>query len=118
MATESTAHAPGSDIMTGGGKKGGPTRQRHMMGSGEGVMKPETFGVGEYPGRRSIPMATGSTHDGAHLADHERANPPSINMGDGNMDATRHSHHGPHGHPHTIHRKPEKRGPHHVRGNR
>ena len=114
MATENSAHAPGTDIMRGG--KGGPVRQRAMMGSGKGVMGAETFGVGKLPGSAFTPMARGAAHDGALLADHQRSNPPGINMGDGSMDATRHSHHGPHGHEHGMHRAAEKPAPHHVKG--
>jgi hypothetical protein len=56
-------------------------------------------------------------HDGVHLHDHHRSGPPSIDMGHDMMDATAHSHHGPHHHDHDMHEHaPEGHRPHHVMG--
>ena len=92
---ENRSHAPGNEISGGDGE----VRQRNRMGTGGGAMKADSFGVGPIPGTH-ISMNHGEhmPHDGVHLADHKRSGPPSIDMGKGTMDATAHSHHGPHHH--------------------
>ena len=114
---ENSEHGPGN---IPGKNEGGPTRQRHMMGEGEGGMKGGDFGVSMYPGRRTIGShGDHMPHDGVHLGDHERAGPPALHMGDDKMHATAHSHHGPHHHDHEHHhRAPEGKRPHHVDGHK
>ena len=111
---ESASHAPGHEI-TG---EGGSVRQRHRMGEGHGAMKGESFGVGAIPGTH-IAMNHGShmAHDGVMHADHERAGPPAIHMGEGMMHATAHSHHGPHHHKEPKHHR-EGAKHHHVHGHK
>lgn len=107
---ESASHAPGREI-TG---EGGATRQRHRMGEG-GAPMGGNFGVMAFPeANRSGGQNHGShmPHDGVHLGDHERANPPNFPQGEGNMHATAHSHHGPHHHTHTA--VPSGHRPHHI----
>lgn len=91
---ENRSHAPGNEI-----SGEGATRQRHMMGEGKGAMAGGNFGVGSLPGTH-IAQNHGAhvAHDGIHMDDGARSGPPSISMGKGMMDATAHSHHGPHGH--------------------
>lgn len=80
--------------------EGGAVRQRHGMGMGKGPMGGDNFGVGSLSSVQGSSQNHGShmPHDGVHLGDHERSNPPGIKMGSGNMHATAHSHHGPHHH--------------------
>jgi len=111
MARENSAHAPGNLINS----DDSAIRQHVRMGEGKGAMAGGSFGVGPLPGTRRIPMNTHVPHDGMHLADHERANPPTLDMGKDNMGATAHSHHGPHGHQGKHHdHMPEGNRPHHV----
>jgi hypothetical protein len=93
---ENASHAPGKEISG----EGGAIRQRQKMGRGEGPMSGEgEFGVGSLPGSRiSGNMAGSMAHDGMHLGDHERSNPPNMAQGKGMMHATAHSDHGPHNH--------------------
>lgn len=111
---ESAAHAPGHEI-TG---EGGAIRQHQRMARGGGTMPGGDFGVGPLPGTHTTHNhGEHMPHDGVHLHDHHRSNPPAIHMGDGNMHATHHSHHGPHHHDHGHHHKhPEGTRPHHVGG--
>lgn len=92
---ENRSHAPGNEI----GGEDGAVRQRNRMGQGGGAMKEDSFGVGSLPGTK-IAMNHGAhmPHDGVHLDDKKRSGPPAIDMGKGMMDATAHSHHGPHMH--------------------
>ena len=113
---ENSEHGPGNIPSEGKGM----TRQRHMMGEGEGAMKGGDFGVGPVPGtHRMRGMGEHMPHDGVHLGDHERAGPPSLEMGEGRMHATAHSHHGPHHHhEHPDHPHREEVRPHHVDGHK
>lgn len=92
---ESASHAPGHEISG----EGDSVRQRNRMGTGKGAMDGGTFGVGDLPGTM-VARNHGShmPHDGVHLKDEHRSGPPSISMGSDMMDATHHSHHGPHHH--------------------
>jgi hypothetical protein len=113
---ENRSHAPGHEI----GMEDGAVRQRNRMGQGGGAMKEDSFGVGPLPGTH-IAMNHGEhmPHDGVHLHDDHRSGPPSIDMGDDMMDATAHSHHGPHHHDHDMHEHaPEGHRPHHVMGHK
>lgn len=92
---ENASHAPGSEISGNGGM-----RQRAGMGMGKGPMGGD-FGVQSMAeGNMSGGQNHGAhmKHDGVHLGDGERSNPPGIKMGSGKMDATAHSNHGPHHH--------------------
>lgn len=94
---ENSSHAPGSEIRG----EGGAVRQRNRMGTGGGAMGGDNFGVQSMSaGNMAGGQNHGShvAHDGIHLGDHERSNPPGLKMGSGNMHATAHSHHGPHHH--------------------
>ena len=92
---ENASHAPGHEISG----EGGSVRQRNRMGTGKGAMPSETFGIGKLPGTEIMQNhGAHMPHDGVHLRDHERSGPPAIDMGKGMMDATHHSHHGPHHH--------------------
>lgn len=96
MAGENASHAPGNEIRG----EGAAVRQRQRMGQGKGPMPAsETFGVGPIPGTHHL-QGHGDhvPHDGVHLHDEHRSNPPGIPQGDGQMHATHHSHHGPHHH--------------------
>ena len=107
---ESASHAPGHEIT---GESG--TRQRHRMGEGGSPMGGR-FDIEPFheANRTGGPMHGAHVeHDGIHLGDHERANPPNLHMGKGHMTATAHSHHGPHHHEHTE--VPKGHRPHHVR---
>lgn len=109
--SENSSHAPGREISG----EGSAVRQRHSMGEGHGAMSGDSFGVGSLPGSRTAGnMGAHMPHDGVHLHDHDRAGPPTIDQGAGNMGATAHSHHGPHHHRDAT----GKRGtrPHHVGG--
>lgn len=112
MARENASHAPGNEI----GRGDGGTRQHFHIGEGDGPMKGESFGVGPLPGTRRLPaMGDHVKHDGLMMADEHRAGPPPLHMGEGNMHATAHSHHGPHHHDHEHHHQaPEGPRPHHV----
>ena len=113
MAGENASHAPGNEIRG----EGGAIRQRQRMGQGKGVMSPsETFGVGPIPGTHHLAgHGEHMPHDGVHLRDEHRSNPPGLHQGDGNMHATAHSHHGPHHHSHAVHHvAPEGMQHHHV----
>ena len=111
---ENAGHAPGHEISG----EGGATRQRHRMGEGRGAMPGENFGVGSLPGTHiTHNQGDHMPHDGVHLADEHRSGPPGIHMGDGQMGATAHSHHGPHHHMHSHHERTSKETrPHHVDG--
>ena len=109
---ENASHAPGKEISG----EGGATRQRHRMGEG-GAPMGGNFGVGSIPGTHTMRNhGEHMPHDGVHLADEHRSGPPAIDMGKGMMDATAHSHHGPHHH----HDMPIHEGtrPHHVDGHK
>jgi len=107
---ENASHAPGTEAHETG------IRQRQRMGRGEGPMAGGSFGVGSIPGTHVMHShGEHMPHDGVHLADHERAGPPMLHQGKGNMHATAHSNHGPHHHPHEhVHKAPEGMRPHHV----
>ena len=113
--SESSSHAPGHEIS---GERGA-IRQRQKMGQGKGPMAAESFGVGPLPGTHSVMQNHGEhmPHDGVMLHDDHRAGRPAINMGDGNMHATAHSHMGPHHHSHKHnHVAPDGTRPHHIGG--
>jgi hypothetical protein len=93
---ENASHAPGSEISG----MGGAVRQRNSMGMGKAPMGGD-FGVATLAeANKSGGQNHGAhvKHDGIHLGDGERSNPPPISMGKGMMSATAHSHHGPHHH--------------------
>jgi hypothetical protein len=90
---ENSSHAPGS---LDSSKDNRAVRQRAQMAEGGVPMQGASFGVGPLPGTKRLPMNQGIKE--GHLKDGERAGGPSISMGEGSMDATRHSDHGPHGH--------------------
>lgn len=74
-------------------------KQRHRMGRGEGPIGGVDFGVDPFPvANKTGGKAHGShmSNDGATLSDSQRAGPPGIRTGSGSMNATAHSHHGPH----------------------
>lgn len=113
---ESAGHAPGHEISG----EGGATRQRHRMGEG-GAPMGGNFGVMPFhEANRTGGKDHGShmPHDGVHLADEHRSGPPAIHQGEGMMDATAHSHHGPHHHGKEHHPAPKGNRPHHVSGHR
>jgi|HubBroStandDraft_1064217.scaffolds.fasta_scaffold02177_11 hypothetical protein len=115
---ESSAHAPGNLINS---DDSGGIRQRARMGEGKGPVGASNFGVGPLPGHAVAHNHGGHMpHDGVHLGDHERAGPPALHMGDGNMHATAHSHHGPHHHNHDHHHllDHDEVRPHHVDGHK
>lgn len=111
---ENASHAPGHEI----GREDGAIRQRQRMGQGGGAMAGGNFGVGPLPGTHiTHNQGEHMPHDAVMLHDQHRSNPPNMHMGDGNMHATAHSHHGPHHHDHEHHHKaPEGPRPHHVGG--
>lgn len=69
-------------------------------------MAEQSFGVGALPGTK-VARGHGDhmPHDGVHLSEAERAGPPAIRHGDGQMSATAHSRHGPHHHSEPAMRK-------------
>lgn len=114
---ENSSHAPGHEISG----EGGAVRQRHRMGEGHGAMKGESFGIEPFHvANRSGGQNHGAhmPHDGVMHADHERAGPPAIHMGEGKMHATAHSEHGPHHHGSKHHHAPEGGRHHHVHGHK
>ena len=113
---ESASHAPGHEI----GSERGATRQRHHMGEG-GAPMGGNFGVMPLheANRTGGQMHGGHVpHDGVHLHDSERAGPPMLEQGDGQMAATAHSHHGPHHHGREHRHAPKGTRPHHVGGHK
>lgn len=111
MANEARSHGPGHLITDDGGIR----QHKGMAMTGKvGSVGGGDFGVSEYPGRRKIEHPEGPP-DADMLSDHERAGPPGIHMGSSSMDATAHSKHGPHLHPHGHHHTaPKGKRPHHV----
>jgi hypothetical protein len=110
---ESASHAPGHEIT---GESG--TRQRHRMGEGGSPMG-GNFGVMAFhEANRSGGQNHGAhmEHDGVHLHDAHRSGPPALHMGEGQMHASAHSHHGPHHHGSEHHHAPKGTRPHHVGG--
>ena len=102
------------------GSERGATRQRHHMGEG-GAPMGGNFGVMPLheANRTGGQMHGGHVpHDGVHLHDSERAGPPMLEQGDGQMAATAHSHHGPHHHGREHRHAPKGTRPHHVGGHK
>ena len=67
-------------------------RQRQAMGRGEGPFKAETFGVGAYPGSRSIP----GKPDGGILTDEMRGIGRPVGTANDCLPTQRNADHGPH----------------------
>ena len=111
---ESSSHAPGNEI----GRGEGGVRQRFRMGEGGSPMG-GNFGIEPlHEANRSGGQNHGShvEHDGLHLHDRRRAGPPAIDMGEGMMAATAHSHHGPHHHGSEHDHTPKGTRSHHIGG--